>query len=391
MKVLFFIRSFFGGGAEKVLLDYVKGLDKKKYDITIMVRSPHGILKDQFLDLRHQGIHIRWCFDHLKPGKNLFEKVKNTLLLRLGDWSTYRCPRLFYKLAIHEKYDVEIAFMHDEAASIIASSSNKHSKKLLWVHTDLRRLSSFKQYFISRKRQGAYYKKFDKCICVSQIVADSISELFGITENVHVLHNPVDQDRILTLSLNPSPLPVHTPPIVCAVGRLSWEKNFSMLISTHANLICKGIMHQLCIVGEGPERNALERQIKQLGVENSVILAGFQSNPYPYLKKAYVSVCSSVYEGLHIASQESLVLGVPVVSCCAVTAEVFGDYNCGIITEPDQTSFEAGLEKMLTDSTFRSKCAQQATLRGQELGLETAILAVEKLLEIKNGEKNHHS
>jgi len=112
MRILFFIRTFFGGGAEKVLLDYVKGLNNEKMDITVMVRYPEGALKEQFLALREQGIHVRWCFDHLKPGKNLFEKAGNALLLRLADWSAYRCPKLFYRLAIREKYDVEIAFMH---------------------------------------------------------------------------------------------------------------------------------------------------------------------------------------------------------------------------------------------------------------------------------------
>lgn len=380
MKVLFFIRSFFGGGAEKVLLEYVKGLDKGKLNITVMVRYPDGELKEQFMALREQGVDIRWCFDHLKPGKGLLEKAKNTLLLRLADWSAYHSPKLFYRLAIKEKYDVEIAFMHDEAASIIASSTNKRAKKLLWVHTDLRRLTSFKTYFGSRKRQGMYYRKFDKCVCVSQVVADSIRELFGITDNVCVLHNPVDRNRILALAQSPCTLPSVTIPTVCAVGRLSWEKNFTMLINAHANLVNKGVLHRLCIVGEGPERASLEQQIKSLGVEETVAMVGFQSNPYPYIKDAYVTVCSSVYEGLHIASEESLVLGVPVVSCCAVTGEVFGGYECGIITEPDQAAFEAGLEKMLTDPDFRARCAQQAALRGEELGLEQAVAAIGKLL-----------
>lgn len=381
MKVLVFIRSFFGGGAEKVLLDYLKGLDKEKLEITLMVRQPEGALKEQFLALREQGVQVRWCFDHLKPGKNLPQRGKNALLLRLADWSAYRCPGLFYRLAIREKYDVEIAFMHNEAASIIASSSNRHSKKLLWVHTDLRRLTSFKTYFGSRKRQGDYYRKFDKCVCVSQVAAQSLAELFGIRENVQVLHNPVDRERVLSLAEESCPLPESDLPTVCAVGRLSWEKNFAMLISAHAELLKKGISHRLCIVGEGPERQALENRIAALGAAETVTLAGFQENPYPYIKAADIIVCSSVYEGLHIVSQEALVLGKPVVSCCAVTAEVFGGCDCGILTENDQASLEAGLEKMLCDPALRHACAGQAALRGQELGLEQAAAAAEKLLE----------
>lgn len=379
MRVLFFIRSFFGGGAERVLLDYVKGLGKGKLDITIMVRQPEGELKEQFLALQEAGVKIRWCFDTLKPGRNLLEKAKNTLLLRIADWSVYRFPGLFYRLAIKEKYDIEVAFMHDEAAAIIASSSNRQSKKFLWVHTDLRKLGSFKTYFGSRRQQGSYYKKFDKCICVSQVAAESLGMLFGITENVCVLHNPIDRDRVLTLARNADAQFEAELPTICAVGRLSWEKNFAMLINAHANLIRKGIPHRLAIVGEGPERNALEQEIESFGVKDSVSLLGFQENPYPYIKNAYATVCSSIYEGLPTVSLESLVLGVPVVSCCAVTAEIFGDYKCGIVTKPEQALFEEGLEKMLTDPKFRDECAQQATARGEELGLKQAVSGVEKM------------
>lgn len=380
MKVLFFIRSFFGGGAEKVLLDYIKGLDKEKLDITVMVRSPEGAYKEQFLALRQQGVQVRWCFDRLKPGKTLLQKAKNTLLLRLADWSVYRWPKLYYRLAIRDRFDAEIAFMHNEAASVIASSSNRKSKKLLWVHTDLRQLSSFKTYFGSRKKQGAYYRKFDKCVCVSQVAAESMRELFGIEDSVVVLHNPLDRERILRLAEEPCPLPAVLVPTVCAVGRLSREKNFSMLIHAHAALLKKGIPHRLWIVGEGPERQILEKQIAMLGVGESVTLMGFQRNPYCYVRCAHFVVLSSVYEGYPTVIMESLVLGKPVVSCCAVTGEVFGGFNCGILTENDMASLEAGLEKMLTDAELRQCCAQQAALRGQELGLSGAAEALEKML-----------
>ncbi len=380
MHILFLIRSCFAGGAEKVLLDYAKGLDKEKFDVTIMLRYPDGALKDQFFELQDHGVHIRWCFDHLKPGKNLFEKAKNVLLLRLADWSAYHYPKLYYRLAIKEQYDVEIAFMHNEAASIIASSPNKKSKKLLWVHTDLRRLTSFKTYFGSRKKQGAYYRKFDKCICVSQVAAKSLAELFGIRENVQIIHNPIDRDRIISLAQSPLPLSATTPPTICAVGRLSLEKNFPLLINAHANLIKKDILHHLYIVGEGPEREALEQKIRELNVENSVSLIGFLPNPYPYIFNADFLALSSIYEGFPTVIMESLILGIPVVSCCGVTNEVFGNYNCGIVTEPDEVAFEAGLEKMLTDSVLRNNCAEQAALRGAELDLTQAISAIEQLL-----------
>ena len=384
MKVLFFIRSFFGGGAEKALLELVKGLDKEKFDITVMVRNDEGTYREQFHSL--EGVAVRRCFEQLKPGKNLFQKIRNNVILKLADWSAYRCPGLFYRLAIREKYDVEIAFMHNEAASIISSSTNRKSKKLLWVHTDLRKLDSWNTYFGTRNRQKRYFSGFDKIVCVSCVAAQALENLLGIKENVQVIYNPIDRERILSLAEGNFPLPEIQVPTVCAVGRLSEEKNFEMLIDVHTALLKKGINHRLCIVGGGPERQALEDRIKLLGVADSVILAGYQENPYPYIKASDITVCSSRYEGLHIASQESLVLGKPVVSCCAVVGEIFGGYGCGIITENNAAALETGLEMLLTDTELLQRCAAQASLRGQELGLERAVKTVEWLL-LKDAER----
>lgn len=379
-RVLFYIRSFFGGGAEKVMLDYVRGLNQRGFDITVMVRRDEGDFREQFHALEKEGVHIRQCCDWIQPGKNLLQKARNAGLLKLADWAEFRWPGLFYRIAIREKFDTEIAFMHNEAAAIIASSSNRKSQKLLWVHTDLRRIDTWKMYFQTRKRQRRYFSRFDKIICVSRIAQEGLAQLLNVTENVMVLHNPVDREKIIELSKSPCLLPVAEVPMVCAVGRLSWEKNFAMLIRAHKALVDRGILHRLVIVGDGPEREALDTLIQELGVENSVTLAGYQNNPYPYIAAADMTVCSSVYEGLHIASIESLVLGKPVVSCCNVVGEVFGDYHCGVITKNDQEALAQGLEQMLTDSAQYENCRKDAANRGSEWGLNNAVTVIEELV-----------
>lgn len=380
-KVLFYNRTFFGGGAEKVLLDYIRGLDKQKFDITVMVRRDEGAFREQFLALEQDGVHIRRCCDWIKPGKSILQKLRNYTLLSLADRCEFRHPEIFHRIAIREKYDVEIAFMHDEAAAIIASSPDKKAKKLLWVHTDLRKIESWPMYFRTRKRQRRFFSKYNQIICVSEVARQSVEELLGLTQNVTVLYNPVDREKILKLAQAPCPLPVVSLPTVCAVGRLSWKKNFSMLIRAHKALVDRGVLHRLVIVGDGPEREKLENLIIELGVEKSVVLTGYQCNPYPYIAASDMTVCSSVYEGLHIASIESLVLEKPVISCCDVVAETFGGYPCGIITENNQEALENGLEKMLTDSVLYKRSLAGAVHRGNELGRQKEIKQIQMLLE----------
>ena len=379
-KVLFYNRTFFGGGAEKVMLDYVQGLNQKGFDITVMVRRVEGVFRDQFHALESEGVHIRRCCDWIQPGKSVFRKVRNYILLTLADRCEFRHPRIFHRIAIREKFDVEIAFMHNEAAAIIASSPDKKARKLLWVHTDLRRIDSWPMYFRTRKRQRRFFSKYDQIICVSEVARQSVGELLGLTQNVIVLHNPVDREKILKLAQEPCPLPAVDVPTVCAVGRLSWEKNFSMLIRAHKALVDRGVLHRLVIVGDGPERKKLENLIIELGVEKSVLLVGHQSNPYPYIGLSGFLAMSSVYEGYPTVVMEALVLRKPVVSSCAAAEEVFGGYPCGIITENSQKALEDGIKQMLVDPILFNQCCNSAAIRSSQLGLDEALSAIEVVI-----------
>lgn len=83
--------------------------------------------------------------------------------------------------------------MHNEATSIIASSSNTKSKKVAWIHTDLRQLKTWRQYFGSRRRQKYFYSKFNKIICVSKLAEESAKQLLALS-NTMVIMNPVDRE-----------------------------------------------------------------------------------------------------------------------------------------------------------------------------------------------------
>lgn len=380
-KILFYIRSYYGGGAEKVMLDYIRRMDKRRFDITVFVRTPSGLLEEQFRALEKEGVHLRRCCDWIKPGNNLFHKGINWLLLTVADRTEFRFPAVFHRIAIREKFDVEIAFMHNEAAAIVASSPNRKSKKFLWVHTDLRKIGSWKMYFQTRKRQRRFFSTYDQCFCVSQVAEESVQELLGPLSNLEVLHNPLDRDSILKLSETPCPLEKTGIPTVCAVGRLNSEKNFEMLLRAHANVRKKGIAHRVCIVGEGPEREKLEALIESLDIKDTAILAGYQSNPYPYIKNADFLALSSFYEGFPTVIMEALALGKPVVATCKVVEEVFGDYACGIVTGHDQAALEQGIEKMLTDPAYRDRCAAEAQKRGQAFNLTDSVRYLENRIE----------
>ena len=168
-------------------------------------------------------------------------------------------------------------------------------------------------------------------------------------------------------------------PLVCAVGRLCKQKSFERLLVIHRHLLDEGIRHRLVIVGDGPDREFLARLCTTLGIEESVILAGYQSNPYPYMKAARFVASSSLAEGLPVIAMESLSLGIPIIAPIPSVAEVFGDETCGLITENNMESLEAGIRKMLTDEEFYCQAKAGAERRSAYFDGKRMVKEVENM------------
>jgi glycosyltransferase involved in cell wall biosynthesis len=103
-------------------------------------------------------------------------------------------------------------------------------------------------------------------------------------------------------------------PVVVANGRLSVAKNIPLLLRAHQRVRAMGLDHRLLIMGEGPERPAIEAEIAALGITDSVTLAGFVAEPYGAIATADLFVLSSDSEGLPLTLIEAMAVGAPIVS-----------------------------------------------------------------------------
>jgi glycosyltransferase involved in cell wall biosynthesis len=120
--------------------------------------------------------------------------------------------------------------------------------------------------------------------------------------------------------------------IVC-VGRLSPEKDHRTLLRA-VSMLPASRPWRLAIVGEGPERTALEAFARKLGIAERVIFTGPVADPFPWMMQARITVCSSRYEGLGNAIIEALACGTPVVStdCPYGPREILQDGRYGTLT-----------------------------------------------------------
>lgn len=348
IKILFFIDTLTGGGAEKVLRTLVNNMNQEKFEITVHTvekEDPEGLLKPGIWYRAINRCRTAW-------GKKLF-----SYWIRL-------CVELkwLYPIYIKDDYDIEVAYLECGPTKILAGSTNQKAKKIAWVHCDL----ALKEGVAAQAgKLKKYYNQYDKVVCVSQNVRDSFAEMFGASPESVVLYNINDEEDILTKA-EAFTVEKKEGTNLLAVGRLARQKGFDRLLDACELLKKEGHLFHLRILGEGGERQALEQQIRQNGLEDYVSLEGFQSNPYPYMKAADMIVCSSRYEGLSTVVTEALILGKPVVTTpCTGMNELLGDDQYGLITEDSVAGIYRGIKVLLDDPELQTYYAKAAALRAE--------------------------
>lgn len=147
-------------------------------------------------------------------------------------------------------------------------------------------------------------------------------------KNIRILNNPIIDNKIEKMALEPLDLACDSKDkIILGVGRLTRQKNFETLIRA-CHIVQKDISCQLWILGEGEDRDKLQALIGELGMQDTVKLIGFVSNPYKYMKRADVFVLSSLWEDQGHVLIEAAYLKLKLVSTkCPHGQEEFLDYG----------------------------------------------------------------
>ncbi|MEF8823758.1 MAG: glycosyltransferase [Desulfohalobiaceae bacterium] len=229
------------------------------------------------------------------------------------------------------------------------------------------------------------YPWADGIIAVSDGVADDLAAVTHIPRSgISVLANPVITPELHRMAAQESLSEWFSraePALIVAVGRLTRQKGFDVLLSAFAELL-RHRRASLLILGEGPERQKLERQAEELGLGDRVHLPGFDANPYAYLARADLFVLSSRFEGSPNVLKEALALGTPVVAtdCRSGPREILKDGRYGpLVPVDDPKSLAEAMERVLAappDRESLPRAVSDYTLRAsaraylRELGLE---------------------
>lgn len=285
-----FVPDLTGGGAERVMLNLAHGFVQRGISVDLVLASARG----EYLEYVQDGVTI------------------HDLGVRRASSSI--APLVHYLR--HNQPDALISALGQANIAALAAKrlSTTRVPVLVTEHQsfDPERERGFRRSLFPRLARWLYPGA--KVVAVSEGVADSLAAYTGLPRrDITVINNPVLTEQLRALSSEPLPADA-VKPYLLGMGRLTAQKNFPLLLEAFSRVAEQRPEHRLLVLGEGPDRAALEAEAARLGLEERVSFPGFINNPYPYLREAAAFVLSSDWEGLPTVLIEALALGVPVVS-----------------------------------------------------------------------------
>jgi len=357
-KIAYIIPNYDDGGMPRVLESLSLGLNDKYQQYLIV------LIKGRDFNFRYNAKVI----EILEEGTSYLDK----------SWIFFKRIQKIRELKKKEKFDIVLSF--GVAANLINVLSRGQEKVLLSEHNvksienKAWGLYGFFYNFLMKK----YYKKADQIITVSEFIKEDLITNYSIErKKIVTIYNGFDIDNMIKLSeekLNIKEKNSYTGSCLINIGRLEKQKGQWHLIRIMPYLLKKVVDLNLIILGDGIEKEKLEKLSKKLQVEDRVQFVGFKKNPYPYIKEADIFVFSSIYEGFGNVLIEAMSLGKPVIStdCKAGPREIlqnkleldksicemeFADY--GILVPALESDFMKGdiiltkNEKILADAILK--------------------------------------
>lgn len=363
-KILFLIHDLGQGGAEKVLVNLVNNMDRSKFDISVTVLFGGGV-NEQFLK---DDIHYKAIFPKEIPG--------NSHLMKL------LTPKQLHKLCVKEHYDIEVAYLEGPSARVISGCEDKNTKLVSWIHCTMKSEKDVYESFRSKKESEECYNRMHQMIFVSEGVRTAFLENCGYVGETKVLYNTIESDKIRKLAQEEVWGLKKDKISLIAVGTLKAVKGFDRLLRIFKRLCDEQFPIHLYLLGRGPMQNVLEQYICENSLDDKVSLLGYQTNPYKYISKCDLFVCSSYSEGFSTAATEALILGVPV---CTVEVtgmrEMLGNNNeYGLVTQNDEEALYCGLKELLSEGILLEKYRKMSLIRGKEFYKDKTVQAVEEML-----------
>ncbi|MEC5385511.1 glycosyltransferase [Uliginosibacterium sp. H3] len=324
--VLLAIDSLTGRGAEKVVVNLGEALLQLGHRVSIVI----------YEDIVEFEVDPRIRIHRLNP----VARGKVRLLSRLTDNANVRQFKAL--LATIEAEQGRVDLILSALPRIDRILSRIRDKRIHHViHNALSLQNGIRKNGWRKKLARIWHAKrmYDgrQIIGVSAGVGEDLKTWVKVRPaSLRTIYNPFHFEHLLGLAAEPftPPAGVQADEYLLHIGAFTLkQKRQDVLIEAFA---ASGLQCKLVLLGKGKDEAKIRDIIKRCGVEDRVILAGFQANPYPWIRNARLLVLSSDYEGFGNVLVEAMVVGTPVLStdCPAGPGEILAGAMSGSLVPP---------------------------------------------------------
>jgi glycosyltransferase involved in cell wall biosynthesis len=371
------------GGTEKALLAFIHALEEKYVNITLLLLEKKGALFNEIPNW--VNIEIIPDFDAIKPiiydppilliksnikKMQLLGAFKNGLRYLIVKITKRWYYNYIAALKRHKKrYQADIAIAYAGPSDFITYYMHKQvdaQEKYQWIHFDVSKV------IFNTNFGNKYYPYFDKIYCVSENAKKVFDTMFPqFINKTKVFKNIVSKNLLENAALIGDTFTDGFDGIrILTLGRLSEEKGQQMIPNIVKQLKDENLDFRWYLIGDGQLTTEINNQIKDLEIEDHLVLLGSKINPYRYVKECDIYVQTSFHEGYCLTVHEAKIFNKPVVvTNVASASNLIVDNEDGLIVPINEIGLFNGVKQLLTNSELRR-------------GFQKNILALETINEI---------
>ncbi len=381
-NVLFVVDEKRMGGVSVLLEDILNNIDVSKYDIDIAVLHNNG----DYLNNLPENVNIIYGTSFFNAVDLTIKEVIKSKNIRL----IYSKLRLIFlmktkligkrlikerKKMFNKKYDVEIAFKDGFCALFTAYGNS--IKKYHWLHTDYSMYDCTDNY---HSLFESVFPKFDKIIGISNSVLERFLDKYKANKT-DVIFNIIDSNKIINKSKEEKIEYDKEKLNLISVGRIHNMKGYDRLVDVLNELNINKKLDDVIVrlIGDGPDFELVKNKIKEYNLEDKVLLMGRRTNPFPYVASSDCFLMCSRYEPFGLVVLESLILGVPVLSCDVASIREIMDDKYGMIVDNSNEGLYDGILKIINNKKILNE--YKKNLKSYNYDINKILESIEDLLD----------
>lgn len=385
MKLCFITSSISSiGGVQRVLTVLANELSKE-YEVDIVLTARKSKTGKKSIYNLNENINIKVVPELYD--RSLLRKIIKSINKKTGILNKKSSEEMLKEILYPKKiqnnyinfinsnnYDVVIGVTAYFSMALGVVADKVKSRTMGWQH------NSYEAYLKSKGRYiwnedvvfDKYIPKLDKYI----VLNEHDSEMFKKEGNIDtkVIYNPRSFKSDEKSKLDKK--------VFLAAGRFHYQKGFDLLIEAFSIFCKKNSEWNLVIVGDGEEKEKIEKLVTKYNLENRVSLDPFTNNIKEYFLNSSVLTLSSRWEGMPMIVLEALEMGIPTISfdITAITPLVDDGKEGYIVKSYDVESFAEAMLKIANSKETLKELSKNCVVKSKEFNIENIVLKWKEIL-----------